>query len=178
MGLFSWLLRKSNPRAGPPATTIEEVAQRLAEAWDAHTVIDRLDDVANQILKAHGFDSWPCLVPAPEHIQAATGYPTLPVWSMPEGTPEKAQHAARLLEALRLVRSLLYSDSKLNDAVVLGMRLGIAVEQAGLADLVPLAKRQVRLSRAGQEWHSECIQVLQEDCREPSPIEAETSGVV
>jgi hypothetical protein len=124
----------------------QERAQLLSDAWDAQKLLDRLDDVANQVLKAHGFDSWPRLVPVAEHIQAATGYPTFPVWSMPEATPEEAQHAARLLEVLRQVRAFLYSNSSLNDAVILGMRLGIAIEQAGLAELVPLAKRAVRLS--------------------------------
>jgi hypothetical protein len=124
----------------------QERAQLLSDAWDAQKLLDRLDDVANRLLKAHGFDSWPRLVPVAEHIQAVTGYPTFPVWSMPEATPEEAQHAARLLEVLRQVRAFLYSSGSLNDAVILGMRLGIAIEQAGLAEMVPLAKRAVRLS--------------------------------
>jgi hypothetical protein len=124
----------------------EERAQRLSDAWDAQKLLDRLDDVANQLLKEHGFDSWPRLVPVAEHIQEATGYPTFPIWSMPLATPEEARHAARLLEVLRQVRAFLYSSGSLNDAVILGTRLGVAIEQAGLADLVPLAKRAVRLS--------------------------------
>jgi hypothetical protein len=130
----------------PAEQKAKERAQLLSDAWDAQKLLDRLDDVANQLLKAHGFDSWPRLVPVAEHIQAATGYPTFPVWCMPEATPEEAQHAARLLEVLRQVRAFLYSSGSLNDAVILGMRLGIAIEQAGLAERVPLAKRAVRLS--------------------------------
>jgi hypothetical protein len=77
---------------------------------------------------------------------------------MPEGTSEEAQSAGRLLEVLRLVRGFLYSSGSLNDAVILGMRLGIVAEQAGLADLVPLAKRRVKLTPAGGGRANEAIQ--------------------
>jgi hypothetical protein len=118
----------------------------LTLAWDAQAVIDLLDTAATETLRAHNFDSWPRMVAAPEHIQAATGRSAFPVYAMPAQTPERAQHAARVLEVLRVVRGFLYSSGSLNDAVILGMRLGVAVEQAGLADLVPLAKRPVRLT--------------------------------
>ena|SRR6516225_296921 len=123
-----------------------EAMDHLAQAWDAQGIIDLLDDAATELLRVHGFDSWPRLVPAPEHIQAATGYPLFPVYSLPERAAEEAQRAARLLEVLRLVRAFLYSSGSLNDAVILGVRLGVAVEEAGLADLVPLGKRAVRLT--------------------------------
>ena len=131
----------------------------LSDAWDARKLIDCLDDAACQILDRHGIDSWPRLMPVPEHIQAVTGYPTYPVWSMPAGTPEQAQGAGRLLEAVRIVRGFLYSQGTLNDAIILGIRLGIAVEQAGLAELVPLAKKPVKLDRQ-QDRPSENIQEL------------------
>jgi hypothetical protein len=138
-------------RLSATAPSRQEVLDRLALAWDAQSIIDLLDDAACRLLKAHGFDSWPRLVAVSEQVQAATGYPALPVYSMPERTPERAQKAARLLEVLRPVRAFLYGSGSLNDAVILGMRLGIAVEQAGLADLVPLAKRQVRITQQASE---------------------------
>jgi hypothetical protein len=131
---------------------------RLALAWNAQALIDLLDDAASELLRAHGFESWPRLVAAPEQVQAATGYPAFPVFSMPERTPEQAQHAGRLLEVLRLVRAFLSGSGSLNDAVILGMRLGIAIEQAGLADLVPLAKRPVRLTPETSGGTSEHVQ--------------------
>jgi hypothetical protein len=118
----------------------------LLLAWDAQGIIDLVDAAATELLRAHGFDSWPRFVAAPEHVQAATGYPGFPVYTMPAGTPEQAQHAGRVLEVLRVVRSFLYGSGSLNDAVILGMRLGIAIEQAGLAELVPLAKRSIKLT--------------------------------
>jgi hypothetical protein len=124
---------------------------RLELAWDARTIIDVLDDAATDVLRTHGFESWPRLQPAPEHIQAVTGNPAFPVYSMPAGTAEQAQRAARLIEVLRTVRAFLYGDGSLNDAVILGMRLGVAMEQAGLADLIPLAKRAIRLMPEANE---------------------------
>ena len=119
---------------------------RLELAWDARRIVDLLDDAASGVLKAHGFDSWPRLEEAPEHIQKATGNPLIPIYAMPEGTPPSGQHAARLMEVLRMVRAFLQSQGTLNDAVIFGMRMGIAMEQAGLADLVPLAKRPIKLT--------------------------------
>ncbi|MCI0641213.1 MAG: hypothetical protein L0Y72_09215 [Gemmataceae bacterium] len=137
-----------------------EGADRLEQAWDAQTIIDLVDNAASVLLKAHGFDSWPRLVDVSREVQAATGYPQLPVYSMPESTPATAQHAARLLEVLRQVRAFLYSNGSLNDGVILGMRFGIAVEQAGLADLIPLAKRPVRLTPASNGAVVDEIQAL------------------
>jgi hypothetical protein len=124
----------------------QKAADPLALAWDAQALLDLLDGAATEILQAHGFESWPRLIAASEQVQAATGYPACPVYSMPERTPERAQHAARMLDVLRVVRALLYSSGSLNDAVILGMRLGIAIEQAQLADLVPLARKPIRLT--------------------------------
>jgi hypothetical protein len=151
VSLFGWLFGGAGPAKPSASTGHEETARRLADAWDARTILDRLDEAANAILKSHGFDSWPILVPAPEQIQLAMGYPNLPVWSMPEGTPAEALYAARLLEVVRQVRGFLYGSGSPNDAVILGVRLGIAAEQAGLADLVPLGKRAVRVTPAKSE---------------------------
>jgi len=158
MAAFDWFPRKSATQPRIAAADGEEVGKRLEHAWDARWIIDLLDEEANEILGSHGIDGWPRLVPVPEHIQAATGYPTFPVWSMPEGTSDKAQHAGRLLEMIRVVRGFLYSSGSVNDAVVLGIRLGIAAEQAGLADLIPLAKRSVKLTPEGCGRHNEAIQ--------------------
>ena len=132
----------------------------LSDAWDARKVLDALDDAACEILRRHHIDSWPRMMPVPEHIQAVTGYPTYPVWSMPAGTPEQAQGAGRLLEAVRIVRGFLHSNGTLNDAIILGIRLGIAAEQAGLADLIPLAKKPVKLEQRPSDRPSESIQEL------------------
>src|SRR5262245_36907272 len=107
----------ADPRISATVPGKPQVASPLLLAWDAPALIDLLDDAARELLKAHGFDSWPRLVAAPEQIQAATGYPCFPVYSMPEGTPERPQHAGRLLEVLRVVRAFLYSSGSLNDAV-------------------------------------------------------------
>jgi hypothetical protein len=148
MTLFGWLFGRSDKDASSSSSGREATAQRLTDAWDARKILDLLDEAANAVLRSHGFDSWPILVPAPEQIQQATGHPNLPVWSMPEGTPAEAQFAARLLEVVRQVRGFLYGTGTPNDAVILGVRLGIAAEQAGLADLIPLGKRSVRVTLA------------------------------
>lgn len=118
----------------------------MKEAWDAQTIINHRDALASDILKSHGIESWPREVPASEQIRTATGYRTYSVWSMPAGTVDEARHAGRLLEVLRVVRGFLYSSGTVNDAVILGIRLGIAAQQAGLADEIPMAKRQVKLA--------------------------------
>lgn len=134
-----------------PSLSRSAMMDELELAWDARTIIDLLDDAATEVLRAHGFDSWPRLQPAPEHIQAVTGNPTFPVYSMPAGTAERAQHTARLIEVLRTLRAFLYGNGSVNDAVILGMRLGVAMEQAGLADAIPLVKRAIRLTPEANE---------------------------
>ena len=155
MGFFGFR-RHTCDKHSAAALGHKEAAQRMKEAWDTQTIIDRLDALASGILKSHGIESFPREVPGSEQIRTATGYRTYPVWSMRAGTAEEARYAGRLLEALRVVRGFLYSSGSVNDAVILGMRLGIAAEQAGLADEIPMAKRLVKL--ADDDHASEAIQ--------------------
>jgi hypothetical protein len=53
--------------------------------------------------------------------------------------------------------------------VILGVRLGIAAEQAGLADRIPLAKRRVRVTPDGGGGANENIQELTTPPRHPLP---------
>jgi hypothetical protein len=123
---------------------------RLELAWDARRLVDLLDDAADNMLKSHGIHSWPRLVEASKAIQQATGRTHLPVYDLPDQTPEQAQAAAQLLEVVRQICSILHGNCSINDAIILGLRLGIAAEGAGLSDLVPLAKRPIRLTQSSE----------------------------